>query len=616
MFAQRRWGLDRLGQRAPDGPPSVDFEGAGHASLPARLPPIAPRANDATPPYPDLLNPVRTLTLDAEGLDRVLAFAFVSGDDGGVLERALEHAPIAASDFLPECFFHELFVEDFVRTCMSVRIGGKPVRLQQRYLLRLLSQPPRDLAAVAQRREVWRELAELPSTRAALEKLYLELRAWRQLFEGEDRMNLPGELAQRRIDMLRGIERVFACMAGPTFANSRSALRRIAEFAEHVQASEAHARLLELLRYENERAYADLTLQLGADGTVRGLSVVRVREDRKNRYHVSTARRWLSRLWLLVQGYRVSDAEIIDRWLDHVFDGLRPFLPALLQLIGDLELYLAGLAFRDACTGRGLPVCFPELVEPGQEGQLHELYNPLLFALGITPVPCSLALAQGGVTTLVTGPNSGGKTRLLQAIGLFQLCAQAGMYAPAASAVVPRVPGIFASLSQPVGADQPEGRLGTELLRIRALFERAEPGFLVLVDELCSGTSPSEGEELFRLVLELLVELGPIALVSTHFLKLAAELSHEHGTVALNFVQVELDAEQRPSYRFVPGVAETSLAKQTAARLGVTREELRALLAQKRPLHERSSATALRRASVPPPEARALEEQDAPADRR
>ena len=45
---------------------------------------------------------------------------------------------------------------------------------------------------------------------------------------------------------------------------------------------------------------------------------------------------------------------------------------------------------------------------------------------------------------------------------------------------------------------------------------------------------------------------------------------------------MELDAKERPTYRFVPGVAKTSLAQKTAARLGVTRDELLARIAAKR----------------------------------
>lgn len=585
MFSQRRWGLDRLGPRSPVEPsPPTGTEATigGRAPIPERLPPIVSTPRKDALPYPDLLNPVPTLTVDALGLGGVLAFAFLAGDDGGVLGSALDNVPIAASSFSPECFFHELFVEDLVRTCMTVRIGNKPVRVNRPYLLRLLSQPPAERAAVEQRRAVWRELADVPATRAALEAVYSQLHELRRLFEGDDRLGLQGEQARRRIEMLRAIEQSFVRMSAPALAGSETVLGRIAEYAAHVRASEGYARLEELLRYENERAYAELTLQLGADGTVRGMSVVRVHEDRRNRYHVSLARRWLSRALLFFSGYRVGDTEVVDRWLDQVFEGVSAFIPPLLQLMGDIELYLAGLALRDACTSRGLPVCLPELVAPSEPCRVDGIYNPLLFALDVLPVACSLSLGQSGVTTLITGPNSGGKTRLLQAFGIVQLCAQAGMFVPAERAVLPRVPGIFASLSQPSFADQSEGRLGTELARIRMLFERAEAGFLVLVDELCSGTSPSEGQELFSLVLELLGELRPVAFVSTHFLKLAAELAQAPGALALRFAQVELDSGQHPTYRFIPGVAETSLARQTAARLGVTREELRALLAKKR----------------------------------
>lgn len=579
MFAQRRWGLDRLGFSRAIEPEADEPVTTGRAPVPARLPPIAARAESVTP-LPDLLNPVATQTLDAAGLIRVLNFAFVSGDDGGVLASALDDAPIARSEFEPECFFHELYLDELMRSCMQIRIGGKLVRPNVRYLLRLLSQPPAELDALELRRAIFAELTAAPGVRRALEVLYGQLRELRRLFEGEDRLGIHGEQAKRRIDMLRALRESFARLAAPEFAQSTSALARLHAFAEHVRASEGHARLDELLRYENERAYADLTLQLAADGSVRGLSLVRVREDQRNRYHVSLARRLWSRLSLLLRGYRVSDAEIVDRWLDHVFEGVSAFVPPLLQLLGDLELYLAGLSLHDACRERGLPMSFPEFVSADEPCEVEQLYNPLLFAQGIVPVPCSVGLARGGITTLITGPNSGGKTRLLQAVGILQLCAHAGMLVPAARARLPFASGIFASLTQPSGAEQSEGRLGTELMRIRMLFERADRGYLVLVDELCSGTSPSEGEELFRLVLELLAELGPLSLVSTHFLTLAASLSQQRE-LPLHFVQVELDRDQRPTYRFVPGVAATSLAKQTAARLGVTREELRALLAQK-----------------------------------
>jgi DNA mismatch repair protein MutS2 len=521
-----------------------------------------------------LLNVQPRPALDGRGLERVLGFAFLAGDDGGVLATLLDNTPLAPSSFEPALFARELFLEELVARVLAPRIAGKPLAFDAAHVLRLLASPPRDLACVQQRSEVWRELVEQPALRHASEQLALRIGDLRKLFAGEGRVGIKGEQARRRIDTLRAIEQLFA--ATTQFEAAGSALGRIASYGASVRASAAFAQLRELLSYENTRAYADLTLQLGADGSVRGLRVNQLRENVQNAYHVSTARQWLGRIWLWLKGYRVSDGELIDGWLDAVFQGVVVFLPALFQLLAELEFLLAGVTLHDRARERGLPMCMPSWGDDALH--VRGLFNPLLLALDVQPVPCAIALGGAGDITLITGPNSGGKTRLLQALGLLQLCAQAGMYVPASEARLPRVPGIFASLSQPAGAEQEEGRLGSELLRIRMLFERAEPGSLVLVDELCSGTSPSEGEELFSLVLELMQELSPLAFVSTHFLKLAAGLAREPGALSLHFVQVELDARERPTYRFVSGVAETSLARQTAARLGVTREELLALI--------------------------------------
>ena len=48
---------------------------------------------------------------------------------------------------------------------------------------------------------------------------------------------------------------------------------------------------------------------------------------------------------------------------------------------------------------------------------------------------------------------------------------------------MPRASGLFASLFEEARADQPEGHLGMELLRIRRCFDELDPGALVVVDE-------------------------------------------------------------------------------------------------------------------------------------
>jgi DNA mismatch repair protein MutS2 len=285
---------------------------------------------------------------------------------------------------------------------------------------------------------------------------------------------------------------------------------------------------------------------------------------------------------MVLRGYRVSGGELVEHVYDSVFTGIEESLVLVFQLLGDMELYLAGLGLRELARAKGMPTAFADFDASGRGFELRGLYNPLLLLERLPPVPCDLVTDEADAVVIVTGPNSGGKTRLLQAIALSQLLAQTGLFVPASSARMPRVPGLFVSILNEARADQPEGQLGMELLRIRRMFEQLRRGSLVLLDELCSGTNPSEGEEIARLVISLLPELRAEVFVTTHLLSFANRLARDRPIAKLELLQVELDANERPTYRFVKGVATTSLAHKTAARLGVTREELMALIARKK----------------------------------
>ena len=104
---------------------------------------------------------------------------------------------------------------------------------------------------------------------------------------------------------------------------------------------------------------------------------------------------------------------------------------------------------------------------------------------------------------------------------------------------------------------------------------------MILIDELCSGTNPSEAAEIISMVLRLLRKLSPYAFITTHFLDIAKNLEDEPPIGDLEFVQVEIDAQQSSTYQFIPGVATTSLAVGTARRLGVDFERLAAAIEER-----------------------------------
>ncbi len=527
---------------------------------------------------PDLLHPTPMRRIAFEPTKLALSLAFAGGASGGLFGEALEKCALAPSSWDPAGFANDLFLQRFVVQCLKVQIGQTAPVLVVSHLIRLLAHPPADPRVVDFRRGILAELADSAELRREFELLYLDIGRLRAQLENSGSVRI-WDANRRKLDILVALKEVFDRMANG-FTSAASGLRRLADYGAAVHAGESYRSLSDLLRYDAKLATLNLRVGVGADGRISGFEIVSVNESAENPFVNSVLRRWLAKLELFVRGYRFGDGEVMARLVDAVFTGLEDELVALVQLLGDLEFYLGALGFRDQAHAAGLSVCLPDLVRPSESRLLCGLFNPLLLASGIVPVPCDLRSERLTSTILVTGPNSGGKTRLLQSLGLTQLLAQSGLFIPAKSGRIALTSGLVASLIEEAKPDQTEGRLGTELLRIRSLFERLPPGALVLLDELCSGTNPSEGEQIFELVVAMLERLEPQAFITTHFLAFAARLQQERKIAGLGFLQVELDAERRPTYQFVPGVANTSLAAHTAERLGVTGEQLLSLIEQ------------------------------------
>ena len=554
-------------------PPSPPREAARVVKLRSLTPPSAERV------IPDLLHACASISCDERALQHALSFGFVAGSAGGALRGALSHTAFAASSFMPEALQDGLFLEELISIAFAFSVQGRAAPLDRAQLRALFTRPPRELADIEQRQAILGELVEKPELARALERAYAQIGALPELLDDEG-TDARLDITHWRLDVLRAIRDSIAAL-DVSFAEASSNLRRLFEFGEHVRASAGYARLTELLDFEGDAARAQLQIRLAADGKIRSLEIVSLRARTQSPFHVGPLRRLWRQLLAWVQGYRIGSGEVVERWLENIFEGVREHVPTLLQLKGDLEFYLASLHFRSIAQVKGLPVCLPELLPspaPHQKKVLDGLWNPLLLSEPRAPVTTQVELPSFACTCITTGPNSGGKTRFLQAIAFSQLMGQAGSFVAAKRALLKPVSGLFVSLGEAPHADQKEGRLGMELVRIRTLFEQARAGSLVVLDELCSGTNPSEGEEIIRMLLELLHELEHEVHVTTHFLNFAQALEREAGELGLYFLQVELDATQHPTFRFIPGVATSSLAQQTAERLGVTRDQLRRMI--------------------------------------
>jgi DNA mismatch repair protein MutS2 len=221
-----------------------------------------------------------------------------------------------------------------------------------------------------------------------------------------------------------------------------------------------------------------------------------------------------------------------------------------------------------------LRLVFPEVTdEPRLE--LRQARHPLLLLDsqkdGVVQwdsvVPSDLSIAARRAL-VVSGPNAGGKTVALKAMGLAALMVRAGLPVACAEG---SVVGIFEVVLTDVGDDQSLAKsLSTFSAHVRNLariLDDTQPGALVLLDELAGGTDPREGEALAAGMLDSLTARGGAVVVTTHYegLKALALADPRFENASMGF---DL-ATMSPTFRLAPGVPGSSSALAVARKFGL-----------------------------------------------
>jgi len=198
--------------------------------------------------------------------------------------------------------------------------------------------------------------------------------------------------------------------------------------------------------------------------------------------------------------------------------------------------------------------------------------HPLLVG-GEVVVPFDLVLAPDECTVLVSGPNTGGKTVLIKAVGLLCLMAQSGIIPPLGpQSTLPIFTGVFADIGDRQSIAASLSTFSAHVAVLRDILEHAGAGSLVLLDEIGSGTDPAEGGALATAVLQTLTRRRAVTLATTHLgalKQLAAE------TVGIVNASLQFDGETlTPTYRLLKGVPGRSYGLAIARRLGIAGDVL------------------------------------------
>jgi DNA mismatch repair protein MutS len=277
--------------------------------------------------------------------------------------------------------------------------------------------------------------------------------------------------------------------------------------------------------------------------------------------------------------------EILSGQSKRLARGLRRFAAVSTEVVVDIGRELVLAASIAAVVEKLQSAGYPTATER-TSGDVIDLYDPVLALERIRtkgePVVVNTIRKIDGVTPLVvTGPNNGGKTTVLRALGIALVLRQAGLFVPARSFDV-EVPAVGDTVAPSMrtdnlavvthfsggeGSELEGGRFAEEARRLAHTLADHPQNAVFLLNETFSSTHYTEAEELLVELIELLRDRGCWVVCTTHLYRVVDRLGDAARSLTIH---------PNDPYHLVDGRPDGhSLARSVARSVGLDFDALR-----------------------------------------
>lgn len=256
----------------------------------------------------------------------------------------------------------------------------------------------------------------------------------------------------------------------------------------------------------------------------------------------------------------------------------------------DIVFYTRILNMINKFKKIGLPISKPEIFDKSSKiFKVDEIYNLNLveknldtssFKLKIDIIRNDVDMSKEERIFVLTGPNSGGKTTYMEAIGITQILAQAGVFIPGKNAEISIVDNIYTHYPIEEETQKDTGKLGQESKRLREIFEKVTQYSFIFLNESFSSTSEIDGVYIAKEIIKALNLLGAKSIYTTHILSLLEEIDginrdQNQNSIISMVAKLEKNKENRRSFKIEKSKPmESSFAKDIIKEYGIDYENL------------------------------------------